>query len=771
MWNLSRPLILRYGVAVFTVGLALVITLQVGFLANHMSFALFYAAVMVSTWYGGRGPGLLAIALSALAGDFFLIAPLYALMANWDNVSLVVTFGLVALLINSLMAASVRSQRMLLESEGRFRNEAMTAERNRSQLEAVIQAVADGIMVSDMAGNFVLVNEAEARIKGYSSSEEMKRNIEYFAEIYELIYPDGRPLPVEDWPLSKVLRGESFFEWELHGRRRDTGQEWFFSFSGEPVRDERGEPVLAVIVTRDITRHKRAEEEINELGHRNELILKSAGEGIYGLEPDGATIFINPAAEGMTGWAPGELSGKLLHETLHHTRPDGTPYPAEECPVFQTLKDGKARRIVDEVFWRKDGTSFPVEYTSTPVLEGDRLVGAVVTFSDVTERKRLEEQLRQSQKLESVGLLAGGVAHDFNNLLTVIIGYSDLTRHQLGENDPLRQNINEIRKAAERASGLTRQLLAFSRKQLLQPKVLDLTSTVAEMDKMLQRLIGEDVHLATILDPQLKKVKADPGQIEQVLMNLAVNARDAMPGGGKLTIETKNVYLDEAYARGHATVTPGLYVMLAVSDTGHGMDAQTMEHIFEPFFTTKEQGKGTGLGLSTVFGIVKQSGGNIWVYSEPGHGTTFKVYFPAIAEEGDSIEPDVATPEVPRGTETILVVEDEEAVRFLLQAILEDEGYKVLAATSGVGALNVCKEHEGPIHLVMTDVVMPEMSGRQLVERLTGRCGDAKVLYMSGYTDNAIVHHRVLEPGVEFLQKPFTPDAVVRKVRDVLDGV
>ncbi|HEX5706087.1 MAG TPA: response regulator [Pyrinomonadaceae bacterium] len=425
---------------------------------------------------------------------------------------------------------------------------------------------------------------------------------------------------------------------------------------------------------------------------------------------------------------------------------------------------------------KKDGNVIDVEITYHTLTFGDR-PAELVLAQDVTERRRIEkelhqsqEQLLQSQKLESVGQLAGGVAHDFNNLLTVIIGQSDLMLRRLAGDDPLRSRAEEIKRAAERAAGLTRQLLAFSRKQVLQPKVLDLTETVAGMDKLLRRLIGEDVHLLTVLASRLGKVKADPSQIEQVLMNLAVNARDAMPEGGKLTVETQNVYLDEAYARQHLSVVPGPYVMLAVSDTGTGMDAETQARIFEPFFTTKEVGKGTGLGLSTVYGIVKQSGGNIYVYSEVGNGTTFKIYLPLVSEESEANEQFLAEPARERRTETILLVEDEESVRTLLLETLEAEGYTVLAASGGREALRVCAGHAGPIHLLLTDVVMPEMSGRQLVERLNEKCAGAKVLYMSGYTDNAIVRHGVLEPGVSFLQKPFTPAAVIRKVREVLDA-
>jgi signal transduction histidine kinase len=398
---------------------------------------------------------------------------------------------------------------------------------------------------------------------------------------------------------------------------------------------------------------------------------------------------------------------------------------------------------------------------------------AAVTIENVRllESERAQaEQLRQSQKLESVGQLAGGIAHDFNNLLTVITGYIDLSLRRLKPDDPLSRNLDEVKKAAERAASLTQQLLAFSRKQVLEPKVIDLNDVVTDTDKLLRRLIGEDIHLVTMRDPGLWRVKADPGQLSQVIVNLAVNARDAMPRGGKLTIETRNVYLDEAYAGRHMAVRPGAYVMLAVTDTGTGMDAETQKHIFEPFYTTKEIGKGTGLGLSMVYGVVKQSGGNIWVYSEQGQGTTFKIYLPRVEEGVVEAQAAATLPELARGTETILLVEDEDMVRRLLRDILEMEGYTVLVAHDGDEALRACERHEGPIHLLLTDVVMPGMSGRQLVERLTEHCADVKVLYMSGYTDDAIVHHGVLDAGTNFLQKPFTPDAVVRKVREVLDA-
>ena len=393
----------------------------------------------------------------------------------------------------------------------------------------------------------------------------------------------------------------------------------------------------------------------------------------------------------------------------------------------------------------------------------------VYTVRDLTNQSRLEEQLAQSQKMDAVGQLAGGVAHDFNNLLTVIMSYSSLLLTDFEEADPRREDLQEISNAASRASGLTRQLLAFSRKQLLEPRVISVNTVVSGIEKLLRRLIGDDIELATTLDPAISLINADPGQLEQVVINLAVNARDAMPDGGRLHITTADTELSHEHTRRHLEAAPGKYVVLTVTDSGTGMTREVQQRVFEPFFTTKGQGKGTGLGLSTVYGIIKQSGGDVWVYSELGHGTTFKVFFPQVTA-GGVVEP--AQPEsqdAPRGNETVLIVEDDAALRALAARVLGGSGYTVLLARNGVEALAIAGGHDGHIHMVATDVVMPKMNGRPLVEKLLETRSEMRVLFMSGYTDDEVMRRGVIDGRTAFLQKPFTPAQLARKVRTVLD--
>ena len=508
---------------------------------------------------------------------------------------------------------------------------------------------------------------------------------------------------------------------------------------------------------------------------RFRAMFESAAIGTGVLDLEGRIVTSNRALEQMFGYTKEELAELTAAELTH---PDDR---ARELELFQELAEGRREEYrLEQRCLAKGGEVLWGHHTVSLVRDGfSRPKFAIAMLEDITPRKqaeeerlRLESQLRQAQKMEAVGQLAGGVAHDFNNLLTAIRGYSEFALNRLDDGNPgLRKDIEEIAKSADRASSLTRQLLAFSRKQLLQPRILQLNDVVGEMDKMLRRLIGEDIEVVTVVGRALGRVKADPGQIEQVLVNLVVNARDAMPDGGKLTIETTNVDIDEEAATRHDGLAPGHYVMLAVHDTGLGIDAETKSRLFEPFFTTKEPGKGTGLGLATVYGIVKQSGGYISVESEPGQGASFKIFLHRLepgVEHGDRI---VQLEEGrPSGSETVLLVEDEEVVRNLVREILEGNGYTVLEARNGAEALDLGRRFSGPIHLLVTDVVMPKMSGRELAERLVTIHRETRVLYMSGYTDGAIGHHGVLDPHTELLQKPFTFDALTQKVRKVLDA-
>ena len=517
---------------------------------------------------------------------------------------------------------------------------------------------------------------------------------------------------------------------------------------------------------------KRAEEALRRSEGKFQKLFDEAPVGYQEIDSEGRIIRINRTELDMLGYTAEEMLGKYIWEFIT----DEESRQKVKGKLAGAIPTGRA---FERLFQRKDGITFPAIMEDRVLRDSEgKIAGIRATIQDVTERKRseeekslLQEQLRQSQKMEAIGKLAGGVAHDFNNLLTVIHGYGELLLSSLNQENRLKQDVQEILNASERASSLTRQLLAFSRKQVLQPKVLDLNAHVLNMDKMLRRMIGEDVGLVTLLTKDLGRIKADPGQIEQAILNLAINAKDAMLNGGKLTIETANVKLDENYARSRVGVSPGDYVMLSVSDTGVGIAPETKERIFEPFFTTKEKGKGTGLGLSTVYGIVQQSGGNIWVYSEPGLGTTFKIYLPRIEEGTESVRPAAVSTKPLQGSETVLLVEDEEMVRKLACTVLEKNGYTVLEASNGDEALDVVQGRNGnPIHLVVTDVVMPGMSGRQLADRLVSLRPEIKILYMSGYTDDAIVHHGVLDPGIAYIQKPFTPDALASKVREILDG-
>ena len=507
----------------------------------------------------------------------------------------------------------------------------------------------------------------------------------------------------------------------------------------------------------------RLQEEILCAKRDWELTFDAVPELVLVLDQDGIVQRANQAVADTLGLAFTQIVGKQCWEVMH-----GMSESCQDCPHHRSRESGQTERgDLEEPRLGKVFDAF-----CTPLRHPDGTVqGSVVALRDITERRQLEKQLFLAQKLEAVGRLTGGIAHDFNNLLGVVTGFSDLVLERLEPGSALRPRIEQIKKAGERGISLTRQLLAFGRQQVLEPRVLCLNDIVGDTTKMLQQLLGEDIEITTLLAADLGSVKADPSQLEQVLMNLAVNARDAMPTGGKLTIETGNVFLDDAYVQRHVVAQAGPYVLLAVSDTGVGMDPETQARIFEPFFTTKEKGKGTGLGLSTVYGIVKQSGGYIWVYSELEKGTAFKVYLPSIGKAAEEVRAKLARATAPGGSETILLLEDEASLRELIQEWLAEMGYKVLEAKGGAEALEISKSHTGPIHLLLTDVVMPGMSGRELAERLAPARHEMKVLFISGYTNNAIVHHGVLKAGVAFLQKPFTRDVLAQKIRETLDAV
>jgi PAS domain S-box-containing protein len=517
-------------------------------------------------------------------------------------------------------------------------------------------------------------------------------------------------------------------------------------------------------------RNSRAERAAAEAALRtNEqrfrALVEHSWDAIALFGPDGAILYGSPATTRILGYDLSEFVGRNALEMIHDDDRDTVVGRLTEAMANPGGRVDVAARVR-----HKDGSWRYLEGVLTNLLD-DPSVGAIVNnYRDATERRNLEQQVIQAQKMEAVGRLAGGVAHDFNNILTAIGGYTDLLLADLPLDDPRREDVDEIHRAADRAAALTQQLLAFSRRQVLQPKVIDLNALVSNVEKLLRRLLGEDVLLATALAGDVGRVRADPGQLEQVIVNLAVNARDAMPTGGRLTLETSNVDLDAAYAAEHRSVVPGPYVVIAVSDTGTGMSADVQSHMFEPFFTTKEVGKGTGLGLATAYGIVKQSGGSIWVYSELGHGTTIKVYLPRVDEPAEPLGSSAPVDATSlRGTETILLVEDEPSVRAVARQILARQGYVILEAPDGQTALAMVDGGGPSVDLVLTDVVMPGLSGRGLADQLATRCPGLRVLFMSGYTDDAIVRHGMLEPGLAYLQKPFRPDALVRKVREVLN--
>ena len=596
----------------------------------------------------------------------------------------------------------------------------------------------------------------------FGIGDDYRRDVEGWSL---LIHPEERQSMLEYF-LDDVLGKKEPFDREYRiVRPSDPSVRWVHGL-GKVAYDSRGEAVKMIGTIQDITERKEAEEALREsegkfrlLTRQFHALLDAIPDNVTRQSHDLRVTWANRGAAAGLKKGPEDLVGNHCY-SLWHNRTSA----CEVCPVLETFRTGEPAL---EIVTTPDGRTW--ELRSVPVMEAGSVVEVVEIGRNVTEQRKLQAQLQQAMKMEAVGRLAGGVAHDFNNLLTVITGYSELLLQKIGKESPMRREVEEIQRAGERAASLTQQLLAFSRKQIIEPKVLQLDSLVAEMHKMLTRLIGEDISLRAITGRSPGSVKVDPGQIQQILMNLVVNARDAMPDGGKITIETGNVDLDEGYCALHPYVTPGRFVMLAVSDTGKGMSEEVKSQIFEPFFTTKERGSGTGLGLATTYGAVKQAGGSIEVYSEVGIGTTLRIYLPRIEEEAVKPEKVDRRSNLPGGTETVLLVEDEETLRTLCERILGELGYTVLPAGNGAEAIALARKYGDRIDLLLTDVVMPGMNGSELATQLVLHHPEMKVLFMSGYTDDAITRHGVLDEGVSFIGKPYTPAALARKVREVLD--
>ena len=635
------------------------------------------------------------------------------------------------------------------------------AKQSQRRLNAFLEATPDFVAIFDPHGRALSVNSAFRRVVGIDPHDDLSAITvtDLFPPgVTDLLLHEGIPTAVRDG----LWVGETLLQ-------RADGMEVPISQVMLAHKSPNGVVEFLSTLARDITEQKRAESALRRSEAHFRSLIENALDIITVLDAEGVILFESPSVRRVLGYQPDELLGKHIFDFVH---PDDLDHAREA--FANAVRSAELTQPTETRLRHQDGSWRVLESVSENLLDDPAVAGVVVNSRDITERREAEEelhesreQLLQSQKMEAVGRLAGGVAHDFNNLLTAIKGFTELLLLDFDQKDPRYPFAHEIQAAANRAASLTRQLLAFSRKQVLQPRVIDLNSSVTDIEKMLRRLIGEDVELVTEAGRDLGQVKADPGQIEQILLNLVVNARDAMPSGGRLAIRTWNAVVTPEQAQRHGEAAPGSYVVLSVRDTGSGMTREVQRRIFEPFFTTKEQGRGTGLGLSTVYGIVQQSGGFVEVDSEPGKGADFRVFLPSVQEALPQTDQRREAGPV-QGTETVLLVEDEKAVRVLVRRVLDRMGYTVLEAEHGPQALEIMAQRKEPVDLLLTDVIMPGMSGRELADHLQRAHPGLKVLFMSGYTDEAISQHGVLVSGVAFLEKPFTPDILLRKVREVL---
>lgn len=637
---------------------------------------------------------------------------------------------------------------------------------------ALLESIPDAIAAVNQDGVIVQVNSQTERMFGYSHKELIGQKIELLVPERYRPQHDGHRGQFAEKP--KIRRMGAGLD--LYGRRRD-GSEFPVEISLSPIQGEHGLLVLSAI--RDISDRKKIEEELRRtheelrrwsnqqlFDYRTRLaaIVDSSQDAIIGKDLDGTITSWNKGAEHIYGYTAAEAIGKPISMIVPKEHPEEIPQ------ILDKIRHGEAVEQYEAVRINKRGQRLDISLSVSPIRDSEgSIVGASAIGRDITENKRAQDQLRQAQKMEAIGRLAGGVAHDFNNILGVISACSEFLRDRIERGSPTSQYVDNLRKAAERGAALTRQLLVFSRKQVVQPRVLNLNERLQEASKLLRPLMGDDVEIVISPRSGAVFVEADPGQLDQIAMNLAVNARDAMPQGGKLILETDIVDFDEAFARLHYPMTAGRYVLLAVSDTGVGMDELTLQRIFEPFFTTKEIGKGTGLGLATVYGIVKQAGGSIWVYSEPGRGTTFKIYLPSAEEKvgmPPEPQPEVAVPR--REGTTIMLVEDDEMFASLTRQMLEEHGYRVLTAKDGKSALDTIQHRDGAVKVVLTDVVMRGVSGPELVTRLRDSHPQVRVVYMSGYTGELIASREVLQSGITLLEKPFTRAALLKAIDSAL---